>query len=89
MTYQVDQIYEEEGKKVHEHFKDLGFVYYFDTTGLLQHNDIGPKAHPTDVGHVKLASHLLQWVKLVLRWKLEPMGEVQHGTLSWNDQEGY
>ncbi|GLI78736.1 hypothetical protein PoHVEF18_007057 [Penicillium ochrochloron] len=89
MTHQPTQVYEEEAKKVHEHFKDRGFVYYFDTTGILQYNDINPKNHPTDVGHIKLASHLLQWVRLVLRWNLEPLGEVQHGTLYWNDQQDY
>ncbi|OOQ88723.1 acetylxylan esterase [Penicillium brasilianum] len=89
MTHQPTQVYEEEAKKVHEHFLDRGFVYYFDTTGILQYNDINPKNHPTDVGHIKLASHLLQWVRLVLRWKLEPLGEVQHGTLYWNDQQEY
>ncbi|KAJ5143222.1 CAZyme family CE2 [Penicillium bovifimosum] len=81
--------YLEETKQVHEHFKDRGFVYYFPTEGLLQHNDINPKNHLTDVGHVKIASHLLQWVKLVLRWNLEPTGEVQSGTAYWNDQQEY
>ncbi|EDO02957.1 hypothetical protein SS1G_05434 [Sclerotinia sclerotiorum 1980 UF-70] len=37
------------------------FVSYFNTTGLMQHNDIGPAYHPTDVGHVKIASHLIQY----------------------------
>ncbi|KAK6408191.1 hypothetical protein LTR95_018457, partial [Oleoguttula sp. CCFEE 5521] len=32
-----------------------GFVHYFDTTGILEHNDIGPQYNPTDFGHVKLA----------------------------------
>jgi YHS domain-containing protein len=81
--------YQEETKEVNEHFKDRGFVYYFATEGLLQHNDINPKNHLTDVGHVKIASHLLQWVKLVLRWNLEPTGEVQSGTTYWNDQQEY
>ncbi|CAG7938947.1 unnamed protein product [Penicillium olsonii] len=81
--------YLEETKQVYEHFKDRGFVYYFPTEGLLAHNDINPKNHLTDVGHVKIASHLLQWVKLVLRWKLEPTSEVQSGTTYWNDQQEY
>ncbi|KAI2688571.1 CAZyme family CE2 [Penicillium roqueforti] len=81
--------YQEETREVNEHFKDRGFVYYFPTEGLLQHNDINPKNHLTDVGHVKIASHLLQWVKLVLRWNLEPTGEVQSGTTYWNDQQEY
>lgn len=87
--YQPTTLYETELKDVHEHFKDQGFVYYFNTNGVLQHNDINPKNHPTDVGHIKLASQLLQWAKLILRWDLEPTGEVQHGTLYWNDQQEY
>ncbi|KAJ5977586.1 Esterase SGNH hydrolase-type subgroup [Penicillium viridicatum] len=81
--------YQEETREVNEHFKDRGFVYYFPTEGLLQHNDINPKNHLTDVGHVKIASHLLQWVKLILRWNLEPTGEVAAGTTYWNDQQEY
>ena len=61
-----------------------GFVYYFNTTGILEHNDIGPLYHPTDVGHVKLASHLTQYIKLTFGWILEQTGpEVQHETLYW------
>jgi hypothetical protein len=60
------------------------YVYYFDTTGILQKNDIGPQYHPTDVGHIKLASHLMQYVKLVFGWELEQTGpEVLHETLYW------
>ena len=67
-----------------------GFVYYFNTTGILQHNDIGPLGHPTDVGHVKLASHLMQYIKQVFVWMPEQVGpEVQHQTLYWNDEMGY
>ncbi|KAI9696144.1 MAG: Histidine biosynthesis bifunctional protein hisB [Bogoriella megaspora] len=58
-----------------------GYVHYFNTTGILQHNDIGPLYHPTDVGHIKIASHLLQYVKLKFGWLLEATGpEVQHRT---------
>ena len=89
MSYVPSTVYEEEIKQVHDYFKDRGFVYYFNTKGILQHNDINPKNHPTDVGHVKLASHLLQWTRLVMRWELEPMGEVTHDTLYWNDQQEY
>ncbi|RAH68065.1 SGNH/GDSL hydrolase family protein [Aspergillus aculeatinus CBS 121060] len=83
--------YKDEIIRVYEYFKDLRwtFVHYLNTDGILQHNDINPKNHPTDVGHIKVASHLLQWTRLVLRWELKPTGEVQHGTLYWNDQEGY
>jgi len=60
------------------------FVYYFNTTGILEHNDIGPEYHPTDFGHAKLASHLMQYIKLIFGWDLEQTGpEVQHETLYW------
>ncbi|KAF2162887.1 hypothetical protein M409DRAFT_68853 [Zasmidium cellare ATCC 36951] len=39
-----------------------GFVYYFNTTGIMQHNDYSPANHPTDVGHVKVASHLMEYI---------------------------
>lgn len=40
----------------------------------------GPLYHPTDVGHVKLASHLMQYIKLTFGWEFEQTGpEVQHG----------
>lgn len=61
-----------------------GFVHYFNTTGILQHNDIGPLYHPTDVGHIKLASHLMQYIKQTFGWVFEQTGpEVQHDTLYW------
>lgn len=66
------------------------FVYYFNTTGILQHNDIGPLYHPTDFGHVKLASHLIQYIKIMFGWMLYATGpEVQHDTLYWNNQPNY
>lgn len=66
------------------------FVSYFNTTGILQHNDIGPQYHPTDVGHVKLASHLIQYIKLKFDWVLYATGpEIQHDTLYWNDMQDY
>ncbi|EOD44803.1 putative gdsl-like lipase acylhydrolase domain protein [Neofusicoccum parvum UCRNP2] len=67
-----------------------GFVHYFNTTGIMQHNDIGPQWHPTDVGHLKLASHLMQFIKIKFGWDLLATGpEVQHETLYWNDQANY
>jgi hypothetical protein len=58
------------------------FVHYFNTTGLLQHNDIGPQYHPTDAGHIKIASHLIQYIKLKFNWILYATGpEVFHDTL--------
>lgn len=50
------------------------FVHYFNTTGILQHNDIGPQWHPTDVGAVKLASHLIQYIRLKFGWELRATG---------------
>jgi hypothetical protein len=56
----------------------------------MQHNDIGPLYHPTDVGHVKIASHMIQYIKLVFGWVLYATGpEVQSGTLYWNDMPNY
>ncbi|OIW30932.1 Lipase, GDSL-like protein [Coniochaeta ligniaria NRRL 30616] len=66
------------------------FVHYFNTTGILQHNDIGPQYHPTDVGAVKIASHLIQYIKIKFGWELRATGpEVLHDTLYWNDQQYY
>ncbi|KAK0749328.1 SGNH hydrolase-type esterase domain-containing protein [Schizothecium vesticola] len=70
--------------------KTKPFVHLFNTTGILQHNDIGPQWHPTDVGAIKVASHLLQYIKLTLGWELEATGpEVFHETLYWNDEPNY
>jgi hypothetical protein len=64
------------------HKSSAPFVSYFNTTGLMQHNDIGPQYHPTDVGHIKIASHLIQYIKLKFKWVLYATGpEVQHDTL--------
>jgi len=72
------------------HRPSAPFVSYFNTTGLMQHNDIGPQYHPTDVGHVKIASHLIQYIKLKFNWILYATGpEVQHDTLYWNDMPNY
>jgi hypothetical protein len=61
--------YDQATLDVWAHFQtDAGsnFVHYFNTTGILQHNDMNFAAlpHPTDVGHVKVASHLMQFIKL-------------------------
>ncbi|RAL66022.1 hypothetical protein DID88_005683 [Monilinia fructigena] len=57
---------------------------------VLIHNDIGPAWHPTDVGHIKIASHLIQYVKLNFGWELYATGpEVFHDTLYWNDNQSY
>ncbi|KAI8623402.1 hypothetical protein F5Y19DRAFT_374991 [Xylariaceae sp. FL1651] len=40
------------------------FFHYFQTKGILQHNDIGFKYHPTDVSTIKVANHSGQYIKL-------------------------
>ncbi|KAJ0347968.1 hypothetical protein COL154_010046 [Colletotrichum chrysophilum] len=50
------------------------FVHFFNTTGILQHNDIAPQWHPTDVGQIKVASHLIQYITLKLGWPLYATG---------------
>ncbi|KAI0886148.1 SGNH hydrolase-type esterase domain-containing protein [Annulohypoxylon maeteangense] len=66
------------------------FVHYFSTKGILQHNDIGPLWHPTDVGAIKVASHLSQFIKLTFGWDLIATGpEIFHDTLYWNDEQSY
>jgi len=50
------------------------FVHFFNTTGILQHNDIGPQWHPTDVGQIKVASHLIQYITLKFGWDLYATG---------------
>jgi len=66
------------------------FVSYFNTTGIMQQNDINPIFHPTDVGHLKVASQLIQYIKLKFDWFLYATGpEVQHDTLYWNDEVAY
>ncbi|KAK2005842.1 GDSL-like Lipase/Acylhydrolase [Colletotrichum eremochloae] len=50
------------------------FVHFFNTTGILQHNDIGGQWHPTDVGQIKVASHLIQYITLKLGWPLFATG---------------
>ncbi|KAK0655824.1 Lipase, GDSL-like protein [Cercophora newfieldiana] len=70
--------------------KTKPFVHLFNTTGILQHNDIAPQWHPTDVGAIKVASHLLQFIKMTFGWELEATGpEVFHETLYWNDEPSY
>ncbi|KAF2458393.1 GDSL-like Lipase/Acylhydrolase-like protein [Lineolata rhizophorae] len=81
----VEDIY-----RVYEYYSEEGYVHYFNTTGILQHNDIAPQYHPTDVGQIKVASHLMQYVKNTFGWDFGATGpEVQHETLYWNDQEAY
>ncbi|KAH6628381.1 Lipase, GDSL-like protein [Chaetomium tenue] len=66
------------------------FVHYFNTTGIMQHNDIGPQWHPTDVGAIKVASHLQQFIRIKFDWNFYATGpEVFHETLYWNDETDY
>ncbi|KAK3896545.1 hypothetical protein C8A05DRAFT_20495, partial [Staphylotrichum tortipilum] len=58
----------------HTNRKTEPFVHYFDTARRLQHNDIGPQWHLIDVGAVKVASHLLQFVRMTFGWELEARG---------------
>lgn len=50
------------------------FVHFFNTTGILQYNDVGPLWHPTDVGHVKMASHLIQYINNKFGWEMMATG---------------
>ncbi|KAL3480881.1 SGNH hydrolase-type esterase domain-containing protein [Aspergillus californicus] len=92
-TYAQGPLFVEEIKNVYKHYHKKGkgnFIHYFDTTGILQHNDIAPQWHPTDVGHVKVAAHFMQWVKITFGWEMEATGPMVHsGTLYWNDQNSY
>ncbi|KAK4219094.1 lipase [Rhypophila decipiens] len=66
------------------------FVHYFNTTGIMQHNDINPGYHLTDVGSIKIASQLQQYVKLQFGWEFQATGpEVYHDTTYWNDEATY
>lgn len=56
----------------------------------MQHNDIGPAWHPTDVGHIKIASHLIQYVRVKFGWELYANGpEVFHDTLYVSSRSAY
>ncbi|GIJ90377.1 hypothetical protein Asppvi_009331 [Aspergillus pseudoviridinutans] len=92
MTYTQTPQYVEEIENVYRHFDEAPekFVYYFDTTGILQHNDIAQESHLTDVGNVKIASHLNRWVAMKFGWRMQATGsEILHGTMYWNDESRY
>lgn len=101
-TWQQGGAFIEEIEQVAAHYANAGYVHYFNTTGIMQHNDIvsfspltahmpydlsadlykmqAPQYHPTDVGHIKLASHLMQYIHLKFGWVFGATGpEVQHG----------
>lgn len=99
-TYRQVGAYTEEIYNVYKHFSGKNylrsagirdpFIHYFNSTGILQHNDIDPQYHPTDVGHIKVASHLMQFVKNTFDWDFAATGpEIQHETLYWNDEVDY
>ncbi|KAL4908621.1 hypothetical protein BDW74DRAFT_175304 [Aspergillus multicolor] len=90
-TYIQGPLFVDEIRSVYGLFQENGtFVHYFDTTGILQQNDIAPQWHPTDVGHIKVAAHFMQWVKIKFGWEMEATGPMVHsGTLYWNDQGAY
>ncbi|KAL2817524.1 SGNH hydrolase-type esterase domain-containing protein [Aspergillus cavernicola] len=91
-TYVQGPLFVDEIRNVYRHYqrKKGNFIHYFDTTGILQHNDIAPQWHPTDVGHIKVAAHFMQWVKMTFGWEMEATGAMVHsGTLYWNDQDSY
>ncbi|CAI6253216.1 unnamed protein product [Periconia digitata] len=81
----------DEIRKVYDVLKGEGYpVHFFDTKGILQHNDMGPTFHPTDAGHLKIAAHLIRWINVMFGWELDATGpEVQHETTYWNDQVNY
>ncbi|KAI9373476.1 SGNH hydrolase-type esterase domain-containing protein [Aspergillus egyptiacus] len=92
-TYVPEPLYVDEIRNVYKHFytrEEDEFIHYFNTAGILQHNDNGPKLHPTDVGHIKIAAHLMQWVKMTFGWEMEAVGPMVHsGTLYWNNQGSF
>ncbi|KAJ4297445.1 hypothetical protein N0V90_005336 [Kalmusia sp. IMI 367209] len=89
-SYREAGAYIEEIYHVYKTYEEEGYVHYFNSTGILQHNDIGPQWHPTDVGHIKIASHIMQYLRIKFGWEFGATGpEVQHETLYWNDEVGY
>ncbi|KAK4125338.1 hypothetical protein N657DRAFT_655366 [Parathielavia appendiculata] len=40
----------------------------FNTAGILQHNDIAPQWHRTEVGAIKVARHLQQFIRMKFGW---------------------
>lgn len=84
MWYQ-SECYVDEIPEVVNYFSEGGdgwtgseFVHLFNTTGILQHNDIDPEWHPTDFGHIKVASHVLQYLKLTFGLQFASTGELNH-----------
>ncbi|QDS70277.1 hypothetical protein FKW77_007829 [Venturia effusa] len=83
----VDEI-----RNVYKTYEKEGWIHYFNASGILAHNDIGPQWHYTDVGHIKLASAMMQYIRMKFGWEVEDSAagpEVLSGTTYWNDQPGY
>ncbi|KAF2281468.1 uncharacterized protein EI97DRAFT_429490 [Westerdykella ornata] len=53
-TYKQAGAWQDEIYAVYKKYESEGYVHYFNSTGILQHNDIAPQWHPTDVGHIKV-----------------------------------
>ncbi|PGH11883.1 hypothetical protein AJ80_06948 [Polytolypa hystricis UAMH7299] len=89
-TFVQDHGFDDEIRRVVNKFR---FVHLFNTTGILRHNDIAPQWHPTDVGQIKVASHLLEFVKAKFGWEYgqgdNGGAEVFPQTLYWNDEQNY
>lgn len=92
-TYQQIFTYDQATLDAVAHFQndtDTNFMHYFNTTGILQHNDISPVGHLTDVAAAKVSSHLMQFVKLTFEWSFAATGpKVFHDTLYWNNEVSY
>jgi hypothetical protein len=83
-TYVADGAWVQEIYRVYEIFNQGGygrgygrsgrFVHYFNTTGILQHHDIGPHNYLTHTGRIKIVSHLLQYFKMKYHWTLAGTG---------------
>jgi hypothetical protein len=73
----VDEIY-----SVYKKYESEGYVHYFNSTGILQHNDIGPRSHPTDFGHIKvrLGLFLFDSARVLVR-KRFGSGEMNRGLI--------
>jgi len=56
-SYRQVGAYNEEIYQVYKKYEADGNVHYFNSTGILQHNDVGPQYHPTDVGHIKVCCY--------------------------------
>ncbi|KAF2669178.1 SGNH hydrolase [Microthyrium microscopicum] len=64
---------------VYDKYKEQGWIHYFNTTGIMRYNNIGPNWHPTDIGQIKMASHLMQYISMKFDWLIHSDGEeVEH-----------